>query len=267
MGSAVKSWVRYGLMAALVVSTPVLPLEAGAKYTAQGFAFDPREQPRVVVVRPKMFMGTLDSANRQIEDPEWLAAAYMNLQVALRRHAAAKSVQWRFSDWNDQASRPLSDAFWQAFHSLHLDIAFKVPQGTFPRGSYPLSPSQGSELESRLKSLPKGYHEYYLPEEALEEARLADPEAQLALLVSMHDAYTTGGAKLGRLLDGMSNVVRDGVNTAPLPPHFGFTMLVDLGDGKVVWYYGDGAFGGDLRKEVTADKRVKQMLTGWPMPR
>jgi hypothetical protein len=72
-----------GLLAALVASVPVLPLEAGAKYTAQGFAIETEQKPQVVVVRPNLFMGTLDSANRQIEDPEWLAQAHINLQAAL----------------------------------------------------------------------------------------------------------------------------------------------------------------------------------------
>jgi hypothetical protein len=264
-GRAMKSWIRLGLLAALVAAAPFLPLEAGAKYTAQGFAFDTEQKPQVVVIRPNLFMGTLDSANRQIEDLEWLAMAHVNLQEALRRHPAASTAQWRFAHWNDPASRPLSDAFWETFLCLHLDIAFKVPQGSFPPGSFPLPP--GNVLAKRLKSLPKGYFDYRLPDTALDEVRLADPEARFALLIRMHDAYTTDGAKLSRLLGGMANVMKDGVNAEPLPPHFGFSMLVDLKDGKVVWYYADGAFGGDLRKPTYADKRVAQMLTGWPMPR
>lgn len=260
-----KSWVRAGLVAALVAAVPVLPLQAGAKYTEQGFAFETEQKPQVVVVRPNMFMGTLDSANRQIEDPEWLAAAHVNLQESLKRHPAAKTVQWRFADWNAPTSKPLSDAFWETFLCLHLDMVFKVPQGSFPPGSFPLPP--GNVLAKRLKSLPRRYFPYRLPEAAQDEVRPTDPEAQFALLINMHDAYSTDGAKLSRLLGGMANVIKDGVNTEPLPPHFGFSMLVDLSDGKVVGYFADGAFGGDLRKPASADKRVGQILTGWPVPR
>ncbi len=46
----------------------------------------------MVVVRPDMFMGTLDSSNRQIPDPDWLAEAHTNLQESLKRHPAAKTV-------------------------------------------------------------------------------------------------------------------------------------------------------------------------------
>jgi hypothetical protein len=256
----VKSWVRVGLLATLVASVPVLPLAAGAKYTAQGFAIETEQKPQVVVVRPNLFMGTLDSANRQIEDPEWLAQAHINLQAALMRHPATKTVQWRFSDWNDPSSKPLSDAVWQPVRNINGDLIFKVPQG-----SLPVKP--GEDWPKRLKTLPKGYHEYALPQSAVDELRATDPEAQYALLITMHDAYTTDGAKLARLLGGMGNVIRDGVNTDPLPPHFGYAILVDLGDGQIVWFYNDGAFGGDLRKPATAGKRVGQMLTGWPMGR
>ncbi len=252
-----KSWVRLGLLAALVAAVPAAPLAAGAKYTAQGFAFDPKARSQVVVVRPNLFMGTLDSANRQIEDPEWLAAAHVNLQEALKRHPATKAVEWRFSDWNAPSSQKLSEAFWKSVQLINGDIVFKVPQGTFP-----VLP--GEDWQKRFKPLPKGYHPYQLPAASLEELRQVDPDARFALLIATHDAYTTDGAKLARLLGGMGNVVSEGVNTMAPPPHHGFTMLVDLADGKVVWFYNDGAFGGDLRKPTSADKRVGQMLTGWP---
>ncbi|MCZ8368990.1 MAG: hypothetical protein O9293_03315 [Porphyrobacter sp.] len=255
-----KLWIRAGLLAALVASVPVLPLEAGAKYTAQGFAFETEQKPQVMVVRPNMFMGTLDSANRQIEDPEWLAQAHVNMQEALKRHPASTTVEWRFADWSAAASQPLSEGFWKTFLNLNLDIAFRVPQGSFP---IPLD----ANLGRATKNLPKGHFEYRLPPSELEEVRVASLGARYALLIKMHDAYTTDGAKLGRLLGGMANVMADGVNTMPPPPHFGFSILVDTEDGKVFWYYNDGVFGGDLRKPVSADKRVGQMLTGWPMPR
>ncbi|AOL95337.1 hypothetical protein [Porphyrobacter sp. LM 6] len=252
-----KSWIRAGLAAALVAAVPVLPLAAGAKYTAQGFAFDAQEKPQVVVVRPSLFMGTLDSANRQIEDPEWLAQAHSNLQEALKRHPAAKTAQLRFDDWNDPQNKPLSEGFWKTTQFIQSDIVFKVPQGSFP-----IAP--GEDWQKRFKGLPKGPHAYALPMSAVEEIRQTYGAADFALLIKMHDAYTTDGAKLARLLGGMGNVMSDGVNTMAPPPHFGFSMLVDLRDGKVVWFFADGAFGGDLRKAASADKRVAQMLTKWP---
>lgn len=255
-----KNWIRFALTAALVASVPVMPVLAGAKYTAQGFALAGEPRPEVVVVRPNIFMGTLDSAGRQIQDPEWLAQAHSNLQDALKRSPATKSVQWRFTDWNDSASKPLSEPVWAAVRNINRDLIFKVPQGSFP-----VAPNE--DWQKRFKTLQKGYHEYVLPQSAVEEIRAADPAAQFALLINMHDAYTTDGAKLARLLGGMGNVVSEGVNTMALPPHHGFAMLVDLREGKVVWFYNDGAFGGDLRKPATAGKRVGQMLTGWPMPR
>lgn len=255
-----RAWIRLGMVAALAASLPLQPLEAGAKYTAQGFVLSQEARSEVVVVRPDMFIGSLDSSNRQIPDPEWLAQAHANLQEALQQHPAAKTVEWRFGDWSDQASQSLTEEFWKAFLDLNLDIVFKVPQGSFPM-------PMDANLGRAVKQLPKGYHEYRLAPDALEEVRRVGQGARYALLIKMHDAYTTDGAKLARLLDGMGNVVRTGTNNQAPPPHFGFSMLVDLTDGQIVWFYNDGAFGGDLRKPATAGKRVGQMLTGWPMGR
>ncbi|MFM7378299.1 MAG: hypothetical protein ACKO1O_09260 [Erythrobacter sp.] len=255
-----KTWVRLGLIAALAAAVPVMPALAGAKYTAQGFAINAQQPVRVVVVRPMIFVGVLDSQNRQIEDPEWLADTHTNLQAALKRNPAAKALQWRFADWNAPDSKPLSDAVWQPARFINGDLIFKVPQGTMP-----VKP--GEDWQKRLEAIPKGYYEYALPLVALEELRATDPEAQYALLINMHDAFTTDGAKLARLLGGMGNVATTGVNTMELPPHHGFAMMIDLSNGRIVWFYNDGAFGGDLRKPAYADKRVAQMLTGFPLPR
>lgn len=233
------------------------PVHAGAKYLKEDFSFADEPQPTVLVVRPDIFVGSLDGSGRQVMVPDWLHATHINLQGALKRHPMAEHLQLKFADWNDPSSTPLSRELWAALGGLNSDMLTKAPQGTFPI-------EEGKDWQKVLKSVERKYHEYYLPEAMRDEVIASEGAADYALFIYMHDAYSTNGAMLGRLLGGMSNVIQDGVNTDPGPPHHGYSILADLRNGAVIWYYNDGRFGGDLRKGKSADKRVRQMLKKFP---
>lgn len=241
----------------LLAGEPVL---AGAKYLKSDFEFEQEPKPTVLVVRPSIFVGTHDGDGRQILVPEWLSATHTNLQSSLQRHKIADHVELTYADWNSETSKPLSQELWDAMGGLNSDMLTKAPQGTFP-----IDP--GQDWQAVLKSVERGYHEYTLPKAYRDEVIAAEGQADYALFIFMMDAYSTSGAMLGRLLSGMGNVIRDGVNMQQGPPHHGFSILVDLRDGAVIWYYNDGAFGGDLRKARSADKRVRQMLKRFPIGR
>lgn len=84
----------------------------------------------------------------------------------------------------------------------------------------------------------------------------------------MHDAYATSGQKLGSVLGatvaGMVSPPGSPAAMRALPPHYGNSMLVDLKDGSVVWFHGDGAFGGDPRTLAGAQKRMGQAMEHFP---
>jgi hypothetical protein len=236
------------------------PSYAGAKYLLKDFAFETEAKPQVLVVRPDIFVGSHDSEGREVVVPDWLEASHTNLQAALLRHPSANDVEYRFADWNGPDSKPLSAGLWEELGALNSDLLVKTPQGTFP-----IPP--GEDWQQVIKSVERGYHEYTLAQRWRDEVTAAEGEADFALFVHMRDAYSTSGAMLARLLGGMANVINDGVNTAQGPPHYGFAILVDMRDGRVIWYYNDGAFGGDLRKDKPADKRVRQLLKRFPAGR
>ncbi|WP_415177946.1 hypothetical protein [Parasphingorhabdus sp.] len=241
---------------ALVLMAFNVPANAGAKYLKDGFSFSKEPKPSVLVV-PKLFVGTLDGQNQEIENSEWLEKSHINLRQSLINNRVSERVQLIMQDWNGPASQTLSEKFWLNVDHIATDILFKVPLGTFPIADY---------TPKKLNDIKKGYYSYKLSSEMLTEIKKNQGDADFALLVKMHDAYTNTDAKFRRFLSGVGNVISDGVNTQALPPHNGKTILLDLSDGSIVWMYMDGAFGGDLRKEQYAPKRVKQMLTRFPAP-
>lgn len=89
--------------------------------------------------------------------------------------------------------------------------------------------------------------------------------ADYAILTFVRDSYASSGRKAMAVI-GLLASVATGVNvTASTGQRVGYTMLVDLSTGKVVWVNFMASGGGDLRNEDDAKKVVKQMLTGLPL--
>ncbi|MEO7384518.1 MAG: hypothetical protein ABIU18_06255 [Novosphingobium sp.] len=82
--------------------------------------------------------------------------------------------------------------------------------------------------------------------------------ADYALFINTYDGYGSTGRKMLQLFAAMGGVsVTSGV-------HWGHAGLVDLKTGELVWLNADRMMGGDLRTEEGAEKRVSQLLKGFP---
>ncbi len=90
-------------------------------------------------------------------------------------------------------------------------------------------------------------------------ARVIDPDARYALFVTVRDSYATSGRKA--LMAGLMLV---GVGLS-LGEQFGFASLVDLNDGRVVWFNVLTAQRGDLRNPTDAKAAVSELLEGAPL--
>ena len=83
--------------------------------------------------------------------------------------------------------------------------------------------------------------------------------ADYALFIYDKDAYGSTGRKLLQAvaLLGPGVAVKSG-------EHAGYAGLVDLKTGDILWLNADGALGGDIRTAEGADKRVRELLEGFP---
>ena len=85
-------------------------------------------------------------------------------------------------------------------------------------------------------------------------ARLsAVSDAKYGLFIYTEDHYASAGNKVMRMLIG-------GVP----PVHVGYAGLVDLRTGDVLWLNADPQMGGDVREADGMQKRVMQLLQGFP---
>lgn len=82
--------------------------------------------------------------------------------------------------------------------------------------------------------------------------------ADYALFINTYDGYGSAGRKMLQLFAAMGGIsVTSGI-------HWGHAGLIDLKTGELVWLNADRQMGGDLRTEDGAQKRVAQLLDGFP---
>lgn len=228
----------------LVLTTP-----GNAQFLKRGFALPPDGKSSVMVVCPDLFVGTIDSRQEQVLNPDWTRGAYANLVAALRAGPIGSAVDLRVPACDAAQKTPLLEQVYREINLRNSDVLFKVPPGTFPLPDNDLR---------RLKGL-KGQYSYALNRDLLAQLRSTFGEADFGLFLTMHDAYTTAGAKAGKIAGALIGVP----NT--MPPHFANSMLVDLRNGDIVWTHMDGAVGGDVRTPDGARKRILQAARNFPV--
>jgi hypothetical protein len=82
--------------------------------------------------------------------------------------------------------------------------------------------------------------------------------ADYALFINTYDAYGSTGRKVLQVFAAMGGVaVTSGI-------HWGHAGLIDLKTGELVWLNADRQMGGDVRTPEGAQKRVRQLLEGFP---
>lgn len=82
--------------------------------------------------------------------------------------------------------------------------------------------------------------------------------ADYALFINTRDDYGSTGRKMLQAFAALGGVgVTSGV-------HIGYAGLVDLKTGELVWLNADRQMGGDVRSPEGAQKRVSQLLEGFP---
>ena len=233
------------------VSTPAI---AGANYLKPGFAMPADHKPVVLVLPPKIEINAQGKQGEEIPNPEWFKQAHENVRLAVMKSLPSRFVSFRFSE-NSEAS--ITKANVDAFESYKWrtgEIIFKVPQGTMP-----------------VTTGKKGQYDYNIGAGVAASIRAAFPDADYGLIMNQHDTYATGGQILGEILGAtIGGIAAPQGTSAPMRnmrPHYGNALLFDVNTGDVIWFHGDGAFGGDLRKPESAQVRIDQALTKFPLPK
>ena len=210
--------------------------------TKAGFNLKPGSV-RIIVMRPTVRVGAQSTGGLFEPNADWTANARRNIGKALKvAQANLGNVVIEY----DESSAPTSSegALATQYSNLFGAVASSVIEYQFFAGNRLPTKKRKNAFEwgvgpglSQLKSL---------------------QGADYALFINTRDEFGSTGRKLLQIFGAMGGV---GV---PVGVHIGHAGLIDLKTGELVWLNADMQMGGDVRTEEGAEKRVKQLLEGFP---
>ena len=227
------------LMAALlwVAAAPALAQEKSA--TREGFSLRPGTA-KILVFRPKIRVGAQSTAGMFEPNADWTQQARDNLGAALA------SAQGKLGNMVVPAPDAVgADAEKLAgYQSLFSVVAESVIEYQF---------FKGNRLPTKKR---KGSFDWSLGSEIAQLGR--DSGCDYALFIVTDDGYGSTGRKVLQVFAALARVpVTSGW-------HKGFAGLVDLKTGDLLWLNADLQMGGDVRTTDGAQKRMRQLLEGFP---
>ncbi len=229
------------LLSLLLAGLMSAPGNVSAKaIVADGISFSPDRPVKVAVFRPDVSVGSLSVGGVAEPSVEWTANARKFMADALKKSQAARANSVIFVAEPQGADRNLLADYTALFRAVSDAI---ITHKMFP----------GNKLPTK-----KDRFDWTMGEGTAQLRTLAG-DADYGLFFYTYDAYGTDGRKAAQILGA---VLGFGVMQAGV--HVGYAGLVDLKSGHVVWFNTDVAMGGDVREADGAEKRVSQLLRGFP---
>jgi hypothetical protein len=205
-----------------------------------GFTLQPGTV-RIVLMRPSIRVGEQSTGGLFEPNADWTAQARENIGKALKE--AQKTLGNEIIEYEEGISGegPLVTQYEKLFGALAgsvIEYQFfrgnRLPTKVGKDAGFNWSMGQGL---TKLQSLDKGDY---------------------ALFILTEDQFGSTGRKLLQFAAALAYVsVKSGV-------HKGYAGLIDLKTGELVWLNADAQMGGDVRIAEGAEKRVKQLLEGFP---
>ena len=191
----------------------------------------------VLLVEPDIELTELLGSGVQQPRADWTEAARVYVTEALTQAFSARGA--RLTRYHEPQDRALKAEQRQAI-LLHEAVGMSI---LLHRHFGVRLPSKGEHFDWTLGPA----------------VRKLDPDARYALFVFIRDSYATDGRKA---LMALGILVGAGVS---LGQQIGFASLVDLDDGRVVWFNLLNAQTGDLRNPTDAAESVAKLLDGVPL--
>ena len=230
--------LRSSVVAAAVLFAAVLHAqEADIKHLAPGFHARPFGS-KLVIVPADMELFSVSAGGVQEPKADWTEAAQRNFMTALaQRHEqlGANVIQLREADLDEFAE----------LTALQRAVAEAVFMHHTGRGVGMKLPTKEGRLEWSLGDAVKPLK--------------AKTGADYALFTWFRDTYASNERKATMIALALIGAISTGGE------QIGYASLIDLNNGRVVWFNDVRRMSGDLRSEKTAMETVDTLLKGFPV--
>ena len=233
-----QSFVRAGLFVlALLISIPATAQDKNG--IKPGFVLKPGTV-HIILMRPTIKVGAQSTGGMFEPNADWTAQARENITRALNDAQTSIGNQVTAYDEGESGEGPAASQYGYLFNAL----ADSVIEYQF---------FHGNRLPTKVR---KGQFDWSMGPELAKLKSLSS--ADYALFINTHDEYGSTGRKVLQIVALLGGIpVTSGV-------HVGYAGLVNLKTGELVWLNADRQMGGDVRTPEGAQKRVRELLRGFP---
>jgi len=206
----------------------------------QGFELKPGTA-RILLLEPSVRVGAQSTGGLFEPNADWTAQSKQNIEREL------VAIQGRLGNAIDRHELDATDssADLRRYHALFGAVADSVIEYQF----FPGNRLPSKKKDKRLFEWSVGPGLRALP---------ALDGYDYILVIRTKDAFGSTGRKLLQFAAAMGGI---GVQSGE---HVGMAGLIDVRSGDLVWLNADLKMGGDVRTAEGANKRVRQLLEGFP---
>lgn len=232
---------------------------AAGDATREGFNFPNDGSMKIVVFRPDVSVGSQKAGGLIEPNVDWTEAARANIKAKLIERAELLNARLEFIDELEGENAEVLTEYRALFEAVSGSIFTHVTVGDSlaTKQKVVTDPKVPTARPRKVNML-----DWTLGSGAakLREATGAD----YAMFVFTNDAYGDSGRKAAQAA-GMLGCLIGVCVMVPSGIHVGYAGLVELQTGNVVWFNTDLAMGGDPREVEGAEKRVGQLMDGFPL--
>lgn len=224
---------------ALLLAAPAQAQIGSHKDAAKaGFTFPASGPVKILVFRPDVSVGAQTTGGMNQPNADWTAEGRKQIDAALHRAQAARS--------NEIVMMPELEGEQGALLADYRALFRAVTSAVVTHKLF-----KGNRLPTKKESF-----NWTLGPGA---ARLAEiGGGDYGLFIYTHDSFGSAGRHAAQIFGAMMGVY------VPVGVHTGYAGLVDLHSGELVWINADIHMGGDVRNAEGADKRIGELLRGFP---
>lgn len=232
---------------------------AAGDATRDGFNFPNDGSMKIVVFRPDVSVGSQKAGGLIEPNADWTETARANIKAKLIERAELLNAKLEFIDELEGENAEVLTEYRALFEAVSGSIFTHVTVG------------DSLATKQKMVSDPK------VPTARPRKVNMLDwtlgpgaaklraaTGADYAMFVFTNDAYGDSGRKAAQAA-GMLGCLIGVCVMVPSGIHVGYAGLVELETGNVVWFNTDLAMGGDPREVEGAEKRVGQLMDGFPL--
>lgn len=237
-----RRFVALAMAGALLAAMPAVPASAQIgshkDVAKQGFAFPASGPIKILVFRPDVSVGSQTTGGMNQPNADWTAEGRTQLAAALQRAQAQRS--------NELVMMPELEGEQGALLADYRSLFRAVTSAVVTHKLF-----KGNRLPTKKESF-----NWTLGPGA---ARLAEiGGGDYGLFIYTMDSFGSAGRHAAQIFGALMGVY------VPVGVHMGYAGLVDLHTGELVWINADIHMGGDIRNAEGADKRIGELLRGFP---